>query len=280
MPGCASVEADSLSSCVDSDKKLTRPGRRRPSSKSGGAADHDARPAKRPTRESRLTHGLETTRTGTLSELLRRLHYVQAPRILLQIMAQLWHAYDGKELLCPTYDALETFAGAMNVTKALRDRGLLAVGFEKRLHPLHHDFLSSHGFLHALTLAMRLEDGAFTMHAPVCSSWVWINRSVSLRTISFPLGDRSNASVEAGNIMVSRLVLLVLVLLSRGCWVVIEQPLNSVMQYHPRFQWMLQVHSWWRIVLDMGAFGADTQKPTVLFSSKEIIRGINGLRTR
>ena len=65
-----------------------------------------------------------------MSEIVRRLQFVQAPRVLLQLMAHLWHAYENKELLRPTYDALETFAGSMSVTNALRDRGLRAVGFE------------------------------------------------------------------------------------------------------------------------------------------------------
>ncbi|CAE8699845.1 unnamed protein product [Polarella glacialis] len=65
-----------------------------------------------------------------------------------------------------------------------------------------------------------------------------MSRGTTLRSFLTPLGDSSNAKVMLGNVMVSRVVLLcMLIVVMGGCWV-IEQPGSSIMAEHPRFRWM------------------------------------------
>ena len=212
--------------------------------------------------------------------MLRRLQRVKAPRVLLRVVVLLLVAHLVHDTPICSVDALETFAGVRAVTRAFCARGLNAVAFELDLHKLHHDFLTAHGFLHVLWLSLILADGAMAMHAPVCSTWVWVSRAVTRRCLVLPLGDVAVPCVAAANAMVSRLVLLILVNLAKKVWVLIEQPLNSILEYHPRFQWLLQEFRWWKVNIEMGSYGADTQKPTVLYSSEEFAGEITGLRTR
>ena len=87
-----------------------------------------------------------------------------------------------------------------------------------------------------LAVVRRMRSGSLLMCAPVCSSWVWMSRSTTLRSRILPLGDVSLASVAAGNLQVARLVLLLVLVSHWGCSWVVEQPMTSLMWMHPRFQ--------------------------------------------
>lgn len=115
--------------------------------------------------------------------------------------------------------------------------------------------------------------------APVCSSWCWVARGSTRRSISFPGGDSSRQSVADGNCMVSRsgsllhqntcanmsarhcrvaccqfvshtcpcvwrcwgprVILLCILALHKGAQIMIEQPQGSLMQYHSRWRWFV-----------------------------------------
>ena len=98
------------------------------------------------------------------------------------------------------------------------------------------DFNSAAGFASILAVVRRMRSGSLLMCAPVCSSWVWMSRSVTLRSRILPLGDVNQASVAAGNLQVSRLVLLLMLVAHWGGTWVVEQPMTSLMWMHPRFQ--------------------------------------------
>ena len=118
-----------------------------------------------------------------------------------------------------------------------------------------------------LAVVRRMKSGGLLMCAPVCSSWVWMSRSVTLRSKILPLGDIRCATVAAGNLQVSRpdvshqipnikclsshgsdatqtstallygrLVLLLLFVAHLGGTWVVEQPMTSLMWSRPRFQ--------------------------------------------
>ena len=63
-------------------------------------------------------------------------------------------------------------------------------------HALHCDWLSPHGFLHALGLGATLADGGQSTHAPVCSSWTWINRGTPGHGPEFESVIKSKAGWE------------------------------------------------------------------------------------
>lgn len=66
--------------------------------------------------------------------------------------------------------------------------------------------------------------------------WLPRSRATSGRSILFPLGDTDRRFVEQGNLLASRLILLLWVCASRGLLWVVEQPEGSVFPLHPRWQ--------------------------------------------
>ena len=81
--------------------------------------------------------------------------------------------------------------------------------------PEFMDFLSAKGYALALNLACRTAIGGQAIAAPVCSSWIWLCRASTKRTLMQPLGNPASLSVRQGNLMVSRLILLLMVFVSR-----------------------------------------------------------------
>ena len=62
------------------------------------------------------------------------------------------------------------------------------------------------------------------------------SRSTSGRGILFPLGDTSRRFVQEGNLLASRVVLLLWICVSRGLIWLVEQPEGSIFNLHPRWQ--------------------------------------------
>eukprot|EP00969_Alexandrium_andersonii_P318207 14056699-Alexandrium_andersonii.AAC.1 len=74
------------------------------------------------------------------------------------------------------------------------------------------DYNSAIGGLHALQLAAMCEDGGGSLSAPVCSTWVALNKGTSGCSYGRPLGNYWYRSVAEANLQVSRLVLTLVVL--------------------------------------------------------------------
>ena len=61
-----------------------------------------------------------------------------------------------------------------------------------------------------------------------------MNRSTSKRSKCDPTGDTSLPSVRAGNLLLSRVVLLAMLALWQGGTYIIENPMSSLLPFHPR----------------------------------------------
>lgn len=179
-----------------------------------------------------------------------------------------------------TLDHVEFFAGCKSVTKAFLDANQAAVAFEKKDHAILN-MNTAAGYLGALTLILRLRWGGAALAAPVCSSWVWISRSVTRRSWFDPLGDFTKVSgVRQGNLMVSRLVALCYVMSAMGVSWIIEQPANSLMQWHPRWQTLLAQMNVFRHHIFMSDFGSLSSKPTWLYSTSPWLHDVERHRTK
>ena len=73
-----------------------------------------------------------------------------------------------------------------------------------------------------------------------------MNRGTAKRTKDFPYGDVRVPSVANANTMVSRVVLLLYLVLALGGSFVLEQPINSMLECHPRFVEFFLQHKVWR----------------------------------
>ena len=101
---------------------------------------------------------------------------------------------------------MEFMGGTGAVAQAYLEQSLGAFVFDIARSPLH-DFLAAFGFVECLVEARTLEPMGLQHWDTVCSSWVWMVRSVTRRTPLFPLGNVFNEFTAKGNLMVSRMVL-------------------------------------------------------------------------
>ena len=126
-----------------------------------------------------------------------------------------------------------------------------------------------------MSLLMRMAVGGFHLTAPVCSTWVWINRGTSKRTFYDALGDPSVPGNRVANLMVTRVVLTLVLVAYRGGWWVLEQPQGSLLERHPRFKWLCRITSVIRVRIEMKDFGACTAKPSWLYTNCPFLSDVN-----
>lgn len=95
------------------------------------------------------------------------------------------------------------------------------------------------------------------------------SRGSTKRSADSPMGDSSAASVRAGNLMVGRLMVLMLLAYAKRCWWSLEQPCNSLLEGHVLFQELLRFRELAvvRVSTSLGWFGSDSKKPLWIYSS-------------
>jgi hypothetical protein len=81
------------------------------------------------------------------------------------------------------------------------------------------------------------------------------------------------AFVADGNLMVSRVVLLIMLAVCLDLNVLVEQPGSSLMQRHPRWRHMIEEGrvALFSLRFYMGAFGSASLKPTVVYSNSKLL---------
>ncbi len=159
----------------------------------------------------------------------------------------------------------EVFAGNGAVSRGMQAYGFRGRQLDLTYHP-GHNVLTPAGFLLLLRTVLDIVPGGVLWAAPPCSTWIWLSRSSTRRHLT-PEGNRLSRSVVAHDALVERLVLLLEILTLRGCYWIIEQPERSVMWDYPAMQACLQRHGVLPLHLDMGAFGAQSVKPTTLMGT-------------
>ena len=103
--------------------------------------------------------------------------------------------------------------------------------------------------------------------APKCSSWIFMCTSQSQRSDANPNGDTNKAWVREGNEIAKRTIALLMLAVSIGAFVYMEQPTSSFLpkaQPNLAFIRSCMRHS---VSTSLGAFGADTQKTLKIWSN-------------
>lgn len=126
----------------------------------------------------------------------------------------------------------------------------------------------------ALWAVLNVRPKGILFMAPVCSSWVFMNRGTARRDWAQPLGAAHLPHVSAGNLMTCRVALLCAVARWRGVYWMFEQPGSSLMVAHPAIQALLQQQTVHRVSFCMGAFGATSLKPSHLYSNASWLAGL------
>lgn len=160
-------------------------------------------------------------------------------------------------------------------------RSYTAVGYDVKKDSVYMDICSPRGMVTATALMRRLKIAGLGWLATVCSSFVWISRASTKRTVASPRGSPSSASAIMGNRMCARSALLFLFCTAKQGWAVIEQPISSVLASHPaaRFlQDLADAFSWcgWHVANSyMGAFGGATPKMHRFFSNHRLVHALS-----
>ena len=195
------------------------------------------------------------------------------PSVLWHILALLhWRGFSMGDI-----GGVEYFAGEAEVTKALRRRAYDVYSYDIKYIRDLMDLCNPLGCLYALVLCLRVRSHGICWFGTVCSSWVWIARATTVRTLQTPRGDLSVPSVVQGHCQAARSCVLMVLCYCRSIVWILEQPSSSVLFTHPSMVWAraraLDLQKTWHIVSTyQGAFGADTPK------QKQSLRAIPSAR--
>ena len=175
-------------------------------------------------------------------------------------------------------DFIEWFAGVGMVHKAFERRGFVSLAYDinqflgDRDVSDFNDFCNVRGLLLACRWLSRQRWGGASHWATVCSTWVWLSRSSTHRSESSPLGrGETSRVVSEANEMVATMSALIRWSLAKQGVFILEQPATSLMIKHPRLAALkLDLSrrlSWHETRMHMGAWGAPTMKPSVLYGN-------------
>lgn len=198
----------------------------------------------------------------------RRMKAYGLPKILFEILEVLDAMFGTSRMnFC-----VDIFAGEKAITKSFREKQLVAKSFELLDDPCLQNILGPEGFFNLTNESRQLVAHGIFAGGPPCKSWVFMSRSKSQRSTAFPLGNLKRQFVAEGNVVVSRVCMLSLMVMAIDGDIMIEQPISSIMDYHPKFQHMFslqssQYFSIYRIHVWMGNFGSQTPKSSVLWCS-------------
>ena len=203
---------------------------------------------------------------------IAQLKKVHAPSILMALVALIMSQanMDHSQVV----DWAEYFAGKKAVSRAMLNSGLLTLPFELLDNPVMQNIMSAMGFIYAMHIALRLKPGGGSNTAPVCSTWTWVNRYTSQRSEHRPLGSSTVASVLEANTMVARQMLILWLFCARKTYWVLEQPVNSLMEKHPRFVELCSHFNITRTTINMSDYGSESKKPSWLYSAHSWIKDI------
>ena len=174
---------------------------------------------------------------------------------------------------------IEFFVGVSAIQRAALDLQLASCRYDIIFNQDSNDVNSLVGFLTAVQLCRRLKKGALAHFATVCSTWVWISRSSTKRSVTCPLSEKPTECVKQANKMVGRCTLLmILVMALEGIWI-LEQPSSSLMCLHPRLKAFknrieersLVARCWWHCHTWMGMYGGESPKATRLWSCSPLV---------
>jgi hypothetical protein len=121
--------------------------------------------------------------------------------------------------------------------------------------------------------------------AIVCSTFVWMSRASTRRTPQNPEGSTTSQAVAEANKMLARTVLLITFGIARLIAWGLEQPSSSILPQTRRFKKLKQLSvqfpklaPFHEVYMYMGNYGANTEKPTKLWSSEPWIGSFAGRR--
>ena len=165
-------------------------------------------------------------------------------------------------------DTVDLFAGKAAITSGCTSKGLNSEAYDKSyLDNDSMDITTGPGFLAAFHLVLRLRVHGSLWGAPVCSSWVFMSRSVGGRSSLDPAGNLRDVRIRHANSMVVLFTMLALLAWLRGAHIWLEQPVSSIMFHFSPLHAFCTAALPFSQITYMGAFGGSTCKPLIVKST-------------
>lgn len=169
-------------------------------------------------------------------------------------------------------DFVELCSGEGHLTRALWAHGFHGKAFDVN-YSKNHDFLRTVGFIAVLLAVRNTKKGGMLFVAPPCSTWVFMSRSSTGRSWLDPDGCGSKC-VSLANVFCMRLLYILWYACQRGIYIVIEQPMTSVLfAWAPMRKFLMSIRAR-RVTFPMGAYGASTLKMTTLWGNLPDLTGL------
>lgn len=102
-----------------------------------------------------------------------------------------------------------------------------------------HDLLGEIGFSFAIRQILRLGEGGLAYFGLPCNSYTWRSKPQHARSVEHPFGCGHYAWVHAGNILGSRMCLLICLCVARNVKFFIENPDRSALCIFPYLQHLM-----------------------------------------
>ena len=211
---------------------------------------------------------------GVTAPEFKRMLLVGLPLVLLNCLCFL-HAVVPAQAEAAVACA-EMFSGAGHVALPFKPR---AAEFDINRGDME-DVNSAAGFLTALRVIRDVDHEVgrkrgMSHWGTVCSSWIYLCRASTERSLASPLGNTKKLNVRMANQMVARVCILIMF----GCCLRIvylhEQPASSLASSTKFFLWLRSTlmtvlqQRWTRFLMWMGAWGGQIQKPTEIISNAD-----------
>ena len=110
--------------------------------------------------------------------------------------------------------------------------------------------------------------GALAWFSPECSTWLnFMSRATYGRSELAPGGDERLARNRRANACAHAIGQLIVLAALRGVYVLLEQPMNSLMLAYPPISSALRIVAARRLCTHLGAFGGISMKPLELWTT-------------
>lgn len=167
-------------------------------------------------------------------------------------------------LVVRNLDLVDLFAGKARISRWGELFNLQVAALDREFGQ-HLDLCTDLGFAHTLCTIMRVKTSGLVMMGPQCSSWVWLSRSTTRRSLTNPYGDTSVETVREGNQVNSRVAMICAICSMLGIAWAIEQPASSLFFHTDLMRAIVAEDNAWQRHFFMKAFGHSNSKPTLLF---------------
>lgn len=191
--------------------------------------------------------------------------------IIPNSVKQLLGCHRDKLAVLRNIDVLDLFSGKARVARWAELVGLTSVPLDRE-YGSHLDLCTPLGQAVAICTLLRVRRNGLLMMGPQCSSWIWLSRSRTKRSLANVNGDLQVHTVQEGNQVNSFCGLLVAICTLLGLAWIVEQPGSSLF-FHTEIMKAMVRHSnaYQRHIL-MKQYGHTSCKATLLVGVAELLK--------